>query len=117
MDAKEAIKRLREEALSSAMCAEKDRVNDPCPYRRLAAALNLAIAALEREHAERWRSVEEEAPEALVRVLVTFYRDNEAEVSSALYSRACGWLTEGYALHGVTHWRPLPASAKEESRG
>ena len=54
-------------------------------HQRSIDALTLAIAALEREHAERWRSVEEELPEPLVRVLVTFYRDNDAEVTAALY--------------------------------
>lgn len=44
----EAIECLLEAALDCAMRSERDRVGDPCPHRRQAKALNLAIAALER---------------------------------------------------------------------
>lgn len=124
MDAKEAIRECQE-ARAAYVQLGQELVGNGAPdasrskVKRVITALDLAISALEREHAERPRSVLEEAEEADWKVLgrsVLVESPSGFRIARLVNGE---WLDpETYEeIHGVTHWRPLPAPAKEESRG
>ncbi len=79
--------------------------------------LRLAIAALEREHAERWRSVEEEAPEPFGYYIVTVSESpfGASRVFEAYLGGERLWIAgeDESVIATVTHWRPLPAPAAQ----
>lgn len=104
---------------------------------RIARAIDLAIAALEREHAERWITIDHWQNHKVSWagiddcVLATVREDDGSTHTVPAWILAeddepiggewpCDFFgdPEGVErLDGVTHLRPLPAPAKEESRG
>lgn len=138
----DAISRLRDMQQDYREALARDGEGLRSYHEKDIAALDLAIAALEREHAERWRSVEEEAPPVGLPVLVTVRREDYAdklrtceaillpgvsydeELDEDVPTDETSWCRDSFndeeceELEGtVTHWRPLPAPAKEAPRG
>lgn len=84
----------------------------------IAAAIDLAISALERE---RWISVEERSPEPKYAVLG--YAPRYGNIFALYYDSVCGWMVWSpisdeilpASQGNITHWKPLPEPPKEET--
>ena len=101
-----ADRRLMIHVNGTVMEAEPDEVQE---------ALDLAIAALERE---RWISVEERLPENLTSVLVR-RKDCGIFVWEYIGSSTTDevWIDDCcniYSIYDSTHWMPLPEPPKED---
>ena len=85
----------------------------------IAAALDMAIAALEQD---RWISVEERLPNKYEEVLICTDEYGKSLMGFATTAIWEGniWLeawTKKETIWAVTHWRPLPEPPKEENNG